>query len=291
MTTTIISNILNNITGNKTAYFSGNKGLLYHLIQSDTNYSIIDKPNQPFGLYITDELIIYSQNKFRTDLENHANDIILVTENAPVLLKKEDKFILSRKLSKSHKIFFDPSFIKSWDMTENSDTFSIIDYGCKIIENGKHNNDVLILNFKKNAAIDALTGHLRSSMLPNTTINILSEYNNDYDSLLQYISDHKIVISTGGEYEALSCAAAGCFVFSLGTESVKYHKLSTIVNTNNYQDLINQTINITGIYNNISDEIIKTQKTISIKYDINKFYSDMVEIYNLVSKKVFIHEA
>ena len=155
---------------------------------------------------ITDDPIAYSQSIDKISLQFHTNTLVLFQQFAPSALKKEDRFILDKKLAKSFRVFFDENIKKSWSLNNPLLTRDI-KYGVPEYSNCTKTKNICILNIENNDSIKRLYQHIKNY----TDCDIITDINDD---LLSILSSYKICVSPNNMYDSLLCASTGSWVFS-----------------------------------------------------------------------------
>lgn len=287
MYTNPISNILNSITGNKTIYYGGQKNLFSIMLQSMDEWSFINQINQPFSLFITDNPIDYSQQRDNICLQYHTNDMIVFHSKAPAFLKKEDKYILSKKLVNTHKVFFDKRIQESWDIPSHN--CSMFNYGYRVLYDGTHTKDVMVLNFNKSPAINHIYETLKDNINQHS-IKLITDHTN-YNDLLAEILDYKVIISSGGLYESISCAGLGCWVIALEPHD-DYPSIMNIDYLHSYNEIMEKTLYIVNQYDTFHKQIYDSQQHIQSSYDnIETMHSNFTKIFSSTSQRAFTYDA
>lgn len=275
------SNIINNVLGNNTIYSICSQNLYSCLLKENQQFNIINETKQPFIGIINDDPIFFSQNISNLLLEYHVYGLLFFHNEAPKALKKEDKYILSKKLNNTIKVFFDQSIQDSWGLAKDTNT-AIISYGNKTIRDQEPNKDIVILNFNNNQSINRLYQHIKNSF---DSCDIINSWNS-YEDIIRKIANYKIAISLDNIYDTITCAACACSVIS----NIKISNvLPSIYFIDNYNVIIDQIKNLITINNR--DNINQTQNLIDQNYNIDNFYQSINNIFSSFRNRVYINEA
>jgi len=270
------SNIIHNTLGNNSILAECSKNLFYSLLQTSSGYSLIENTKQPFIAAIYDNPISLSQQIQNININYHVNAIVFIHSRAPDPLKKEDKYILSEKLNSVTKIFFSKEIQDSWSLKNN---IYLIPYGVKLLNTEKTKN-ILLINTSKNSNIDKLYAYTKNIY---NDCDILYDII-DYDLMIDYISQYKIVISLENTYDSLVGAASGCYVIS---NNLKDNNLPSVIYLNNFTTIVHTIQSILNFKNDNSIEISKSY--IQENYPINKFYASIKDIFLNCNNKVFTY--
>lgn len=280
MYNTTISNIINCAVGNNTIYYNGKKNIFSYILSHCSLFNIIYEPNQSFSLMITDDPITYSQVIEKTSLQFHTNTLVLFQKPAPAALKKEDRFILDRKLGKSYRIFFDENIKNSWSLNNPLLTIDI-KYGVPEHKNCTKTKDVCVLNIENNDNIKRLYQYIKN----HNDCDMIMDINDD---LMSTLSTYKICISPNNIYDSLLCASMGSWVFSSHLLSDKnIQNISDIIDYSTINDSIK---NVLNNWNNLQDNIDNSKKYILDNYTLNNYYHNISNSHTQISRKAFIYE-
>lgn len=275
------SNIINSIIGNYTIYYSGKKNIFSYILSKSDLFNIIYEPNQSFSLIITDDPIAYSQSMDKISLLFHTNALVLFQQPAPAALKKEDRFILDRKLGKSYRIFFDENIKNSWSLNSPLLT-SNIKYGVPEHKTSPKTKNVCILNIENNDSIKRLYQHIKNHI----NCDMITDINDD---LLSTLSSYKICISPNNIYDSLLCASLGSWVFSshlLSDQNIK--NISNIIDYSTINDGIRDILNH---WDSTQDIIENSKKHILDNYTLSNYYNNISNSHLQISRRAFIYEA
>jgi hypothetical protein len=277
-----IFNILSSITANSSLLFYSSQNLYFNFLNKYLENNTITDQNQAIFAIIGNDPINYSQEINKKSLENHVYSIIIFDQYPPANLKKEDKYILEKKLKNSYKIFISDKIKNSWT-SKNSSFSYVAPYGFEIIKQN-HKKNILVLNFQKHKNIYDIYTNLKNRFIGVDIVDSLFSHEN----ISEFISDYKIVVSLGDIYNTIACASFGCFVIS-NTENYD-PKIKNIFNITTYSDIeekIKQILdNYKNIQNNCDDSIEYIEKT----YPIEKHVKIMSGIFQHLKNRPFIYE-
>lgn len=233
------------------------------LLRNSKFINIIDKNNQPFDFLFHDDPLAVSENIISLYQTYNTPLLVFFHKKPRHDLKKEDKYLLAKKLEHAYKIFFSEDIKQSWSQSDNLSF--LLQYGCPVtdIDNINKRKNIIILNLNQNPAINSIYEYIANYF---TDCDILSS---PTDDPINTISQYKIAISIDDIYDTLFCASCGCSVL---TTCAYNNSLSSIYTIDNYNNIINQINNI------MSNEIINitniknTQNFIKLNYSIDTFY-------------------
>lgn len=275
------SNIINSVIGNYTIYYSGKKNIFSYILSRSDLFNIIYEPNQSFSLIMTDDPIAYSQSIDKISLLFHSNTIVLFQQPAPAALKKEDRFILDRKLGKSYRMFFDKNIKNSWSLN-NPLLTTDIKYGVPEHKTCTKTKNICILNIENNDSVKRLYQHIKNHI----DCDMITDINDD---LLSILSSYKICISPSNIYDSLLCASLGSWVFSsylLSDQNIK--NISNIIDYSTINDSIR---NILNRWDSKQDIIENSKKYILDNYTLSNYYDNISNSRLQISRRAFIYEA
>lgn len=280
MNNTSTSNIINSVVGNNTIYYDGKKNIFSHILSQCNLFNIIYEPNQSFSLMITDDPISHSQAIDNKSLQFHTNTMVLFQHPAPPALKKEDRFILDRKLGKNYRVFFDENIKNSWFLNNPLLTIDIT-YGVPEYKNYTKTKNICVVNVENNDSIKRLYQHIKNY----TDCDIITEIN---DNLLSTLSSYKICVSPNNMYDSLLCASVGSWVFSSYLLSDK--NIQNVSNVTDYRDINDNIQNILNNWDGLQETIEDSKKYILDNYKLDNYYSNISNSHLQISTRAFIHE-
>jgi hypothetical protein len=278
---TAIKNVIHKELNNTSVFYDSNLDLYYSFISQHSKFNFITQKNQPYVAYINDNVIDVSQKINSIYLQNHVDTILLFHNSPPSLLKKEDKYILNSKIKNAYKIFFSTTIENEWGLSNRCYTFP---YGVKTTINDATKN-VILLNFSNNSTISQIYSNIKESI---ENVHMLSSIkHHTYDQLINLISDYRIAICIGNEYNTLACAGCGCIVLSNST--TKYGNIKTIKNIDNLQNLIEQIKENLQLYED------KNTRISSVDFILKNFpflphISYLDNIFTTAQKQGYIYE-
>jgi hypothetical protein len=160
-----------------------------------------------YDLCVCSDPVYYSQNHQIVSYHNIPS-LVMFHNKPSQAIKKEDKFLLDRYLSGIKKVFFDKSVSDEWSMKPDY----ILTYGSPNIEEKHKTKDVLILNPNNNKKINILYQLVKSKFASTDTISYDSTDN--INSLLDTISQYRVVVSVGSVYDTWISSLCGCRVIT-----------------------------------------------------------------------------
>lgn len=276
-----ISNIINSTIGNNTIYYNAKKNIFSYILSNCDLFNIIYEPNQSFSLMITDDPISYSQSIDKISLRFHTNTLVLFRQPPPPALKKEDRFILDRKLGKSFRVFFDDNIKNSWSLNNPSLTIDI-KYGVPEYNNYTKTNNICILNTENSDGIKRLYQHIKNHIDCDMITSI-------DDDLLPKLSSYRICVCPNDIYESLLCASMGSWVFSSYSFSDKnIQNISNVVDYGTINDSIQTVLND---WDTLDKTIQNSKQYILHNYTLSNYYNSISNFHLQISRRAFIHEA
>jgi hypothetical protein len=270
-----VSNTINKLFDNNSLLYLGQTNLFYQTLSDHPSYNLINNTDQPFIGVLHDDPLSFSQQSDITCLQYHSNSLVFIHNEAPQVLKKEDKHILSTKLKHTIKVFFSDAIRKSWGLSNDPNSYSIT-YGCLVATKQEKTNDVAVLNFGKNDIINNLYSHIKQAY-PHT--NMLTNLS-DCDNMHHY----RLVLSLENIYDSLYSAAAGCWVLSNHQINNMFPSIYKVIDYNRVNDQISQILSLTD------SKIIETQNFIQQYLTMDQYYQNLNQIFALLKNRVYIYE-
>jgi hypothetical protein len=272
-----VSNVINNTLCNNTFINLCSNNLFNLSLSKIDSYNITKTANHPFIGMLSDDPIGFSQKANDLFLQYHVPGLLFFHSSAPPALKKEDKYILSRKLSNTTKVFFSEKIKYSWGLPDNNS--HTIQYGIDINKSNKNKN-VILLNSTNNTTINNIYQHIKNKV---NDVDILTKFI-DYDDCIKLISNYKIVVCLENFYDVLFCCASECRVITNISNN-----LSSSVVIDDYNSIIPTMTKLLNINNN--DDIDQTVNYIKSTYQFNTFLDSIKLILSNFQNRAFIHEA
>jgi hypothetical protein len=273
-----VSNIINNVLNNNTFLNLCSNNLFNLLLTKIDTYNITKLASSPFIGMLNDNPIDFSQKINNLHLQYHVPALLFFHNESPKALKKEDKYILSQKLSNTIKVFFDSNIRNSWGLTD--DNCHTISYGVEHKKTTK-TQDVIVLNSSNNPNIKNIYQHIKNTI---NNCDMLTVFD-DYDNVLELIGNYKIAICLENFYDVLCCCSAECKVI---TNINTNNSLSSVLSINDYDSIIP---NITTILDNRDDNLYSTIDYLNNNYKLETFIHSMKLILSNFSAKAYKHEA
>jgi hypothetical protein len=181
-----------------------------------TDCNIVDYNNQhntfTYNLYFTDQPDMYV-NTIDSIRSHHIHDMVYIRNYPSSNIKKEDRFLIQQKLSKSNIVFRNHQIRTSWfNQIEYNNTY--LEYG---IPNSNHveysdKNSVVIINYQKSNNLNILYYNLKQQISDVDVINSLEDLS--YQQICYLLQKYKVCITAGDPYNILCAAVNGCVVFS-----------------------------------------------------------------------------
>lgn len=274
-----VSNILNNVLSNNTFISLCSNNLFNLSLSKLESYNISKLAASPFIGIINDDPINFSQKANDLYLQYHVPGLLFFHNQAPAALKKEDKYILSQKLSNTTKVFFDNTIRNSWGLS-NTDSHTI-SYGVTPKQSVK-TKDVIVLNSTNNSTINTIYQHIKNKI---DNSDILTSFI-DYDDCLSLISNYKVAVCLENFYDVLCCSSMGCKTI---TNIDFKDKLPSVTKINDYNTIVPSIIQL--LNNDDNTEINQTIEYIKTRYKLNTFLDSMKLILSNFKNRVYIHEA
>jgi hypothetical protein len=273
------SNIINNLLDNKTIYYIGKKNIFFYMLNVNSDYNIITEPSQPFSAILSDDPLFYSQNIEKLSLEYNVNSVLVFHDPPSNIIKKEDKYILDRKLRNSHRIFFSKTIKELWNMDNNC---HILQYGLPENIDMTKDKDIIILNIDHSNVNIELYNYIKT--LANSCDILNKNDISSYEDILNIISKYKICIVTQGQYDAILSSALNCFVLTnIPLSQEFYNPLIKNINNKNINEQIK------SILENYS--LPKEIQSYSNTYiNIKNMQHNINQVFNQVFKRVYIYE-
>jgi hypothetical protein len=272
-----VSNVLNNILNNNTFVNLCSNNLFNLSLSKIDSYNITKTSNHPFIGIISDDPIGFSQKANDLYLQYHVPGLLFFHSSAPSALKKEDKYILSQKLSNTTKVFFSEKIKYSWGLSDNNS--HTIQYAANINESNKNKN-VILLNSTNNSTINNIYEHIKNKV---NDVDILTKFI-DYDDCVKLIGNYKIAVCLENFYDVLFCCASECRVIT----NISNNFTSAIV-INDYNSIIPTITKLLNINNN--DDINQTVSYIKSTYQFDTFLHSIKLILSNFQNRAYIHEA
>lgn len=272
-----VSNTLNKLFDNNNLLYLGQKNLFYHTLIKNTNFNIINDDSQPFIGILHDDPLSFSQQADRVHLEYHTNSLVFFHSEAPKVLKKEDKHILSKKLKDVIKVFFSNTIRDSWGLSKDDNSYSI-GYGCEIINQTNKINNIAVLNFSHNGVINTIFSHIKNAFPDAHIINNIENIEN--------LSQYKIIVCLDGLYDIIYCSSLGCSVLS--NQDIE-NGLPSIFRIKNINDINSQLSEI--LSQDLSKLSLLSQHLISNNFGIENFNESINKIFSLLKNRTYIYEA
>lgn len=278
-------------------FLANNHSMFYVLgLSPDTKYSgsnvlslpenLVDMYN--YNAYISNNILASIQNQIPNVF--HINSVIMVHDDKPNNLKKEDRAIINNKLWKNTKIFFHKNHIDTWQLNNKT---VLMEYGIPmdhISYSTQFNNrtkDILIVGDKNSLPHKSL----QSTFLEKKyTCDIDMLHQPNLESIDQLLNTYKIcvIINNAGWVDALCAAAAGCCV--LTTLPMNNHNISSISLTPSIDTIIDNAVSI--LQNNETDHLDRVQRTrqeIATHFHFDLFKTQINNIlYNIAQREVFV---
>jgi len=278
------SNILSVLLDNTSILNMSVPSIYNSMITKYSGFNIIDEQNQPIIGIINSDIIKYSQNIHHTSIINHVPSILMFHEDAPPALKKEDRYILYKKIKNTYKIFFSNKIKKSWSLPEDNLSY-IVPYGFKTLKNLEDKpKNIAILNFHNNKIINQIYHNINKSFIGTDLITKIESY----EKIINNISDYKIVVVIGDTYNTIACSACGCFVLS---NVIIEDPIETIYYIENTENINHKIAQILQSFNNMQDNIEKTLSYIEKKYNLLQHINSINLIFNKLKNRPYIYES
>jgi len=176
-----------------------------YLIKYDAKQKIIN-----YDLYFHDKPEEFT---FIADQINqeYLHSLVYVRNPPPHGIKKEDRFLIQQKLSKSHVVFQNENLRDSW--FGNSNRFSILEYGIPLLDIGTHNrNSIIVLNYNQSHNLKLLYHNVKQNFPDAAMLESIDSMS--YLDICYILQQYKVCITAGDNYNTLCAVANGCKVFS-----------------------------------------------------------------------------
>lgn len=213
-----------------------------------------DLLDMSYDCYMSTDPIMHSQTKYLTDRYSMPNMVLI--QNFPHKnVKKEDKYLISKNLEGTIKIFFDINVAKAWDIGYDH----IIEYSVPYVlsTNSIRSKSIVILKTKNNKNMDILYQILKNKY-PNTEL-LAIDSNTNLKKAIESLSEYKVAITIDNPYDSMVCGLSGCYtITNIPNNLIETH---TINDFSNIESIIDQALNqytdtqIHNLYNNIDTMI------------------------------------
>lgn len=274
----VVSNVINSVLNNNTFLNLCSNNLFNLLLSKIDSYNVTQLASSPFIGILNDSPIDFSQKANSLYLQYHVPGLLFLHSQAPSALKKEDKYILSQKLSNTTKVFFDNNIRNSWGLSD--DNCYTISYGVEHKKSVK-TQDVIVLNSTNNPNIKNIYQHIKNTI---NSCDMITTFD-DYDDVLNLIGNYKIAICLENFYDVLCCSSVGCKVI---TNMDINNNLSSVLHISDYNSIIP---NISTILENRDNNLYSTIDYINNNYKLETFIDSMKLILSNFSQKAYKHEA
>lgn len=231
----------------------------------DNISTIFNQQNIDFlsnDIYFTTNPIAYSSYVGHIK-QKHMHDLVYFLHKSPNDIKKEDKFLVQDKLSKSKKIVKDNAIKNDWHIKDNA---SVLDIGIPIVNsNNVRNKSLMVLNTHNNRTIDAIYKDLKQ-YLPDA--GILSNITNlSYPEISSILQEYCICLELQDNYNIGVAVANGCRVITNRNSEFNDYVFISEFNDINLlkEDIKNQLKNFENYDNK------NAIKDIDIKYNFDTF--------------------
>jgi len=272
-----VSNTLNKLFDNNNLLYLGQKNLFYHMLIKNADYNIISDDSQPFIGILHDDPLFFSQQVDRVHLEYHTNSLVFFHSEAPKVLKKEDKHILSKKLKDVIKVFFSSAIRDSWGLSKDNNSYSM-GYGCEIITQTNKIKNIAVLNFSQNSIINTIFSYIKNAFPDAQLVDNIENIEN--------LAQYKIIVCLDGLYDIIYCAALGCVVLS--NQDIQ-NSLPSVFRIKNINDINAQLSEI--LSQDLSKLSSLSQHLISNNFGLESFHRSISNAFSLLKNRTYIYEA
>lgn len=141
----------------------------------------------------------------------HIQDIIYFRDAANQHVKKEDKFLIQNKLSRSNKIVRNPTIQSSWHMKGH---VNILEYGVPniTINDNQSRKSLLFINLSQNKTIDLIYQDIKRFIPDTDILNNIKDMS--YIDIARQLQEYKVCVEMEDSYNILAAVASGCRVLS-----------------------------------------------------------------------------
>jgi hypothetical protein len=257
-------------------------------IQYHTDNSIV-LPQQHMGWYSYNLLMT---NNLLSNIENninramHVNSLIMIHNDKPAQIKKEDREIINKTLWSYNKIFFHTQYLESWQLQNKS---TVLNYGIPL-ENisystqcSNRTKDILIIGDEQNM----INLSIKQAMAEkNYSCDITNLHRPSLNNIVETLNSYKIVIdlSNAGWINCLSAVAAGCYVI----HNTQYQSnIQSAYRTNSIEDIIAKIDSLLSSYSSVDhlDRVQNDRLVLKAEYSFELFSTQINNIIQSLSQR------
>lgn len=269
--------------------------LLY--IITDSSSSIFDKaletcqklvilPQQNASPYVSyDALFSTDPTTHTTNIsaykDEHIRDIVYFRDIANNQIKKEDKFLIQNKLSKTNKILRNSAIQSSWHIKDNQE---YIEYGIPRIEikNISVKKSILFINTSNSKTIDVIYQDIKRHIPDADILGDITRMK--YQDIADKLQQYKLCFDIEDSYNILAAVSNGCRVLS--TKKIEHcdsFLLDSIFNIENLLDLIKDELSSYSQY-----DWQNASKEVTSYYDFEIFEAKLYDCFIETLRKPFL---
>lgn len=222
-----------------------------------------------YDLYLTTNPIFYSSYIVNVK-QRHIHDLVYFMHDSPSDVKKEDKFLIQDKLSKSNKICKDNNIKTDWHIR---DTTPILEYGIpEAMLSDKQKKSVVVLNTHNNKTIEMIYRDIKHHWPDSLMLSDISDLS--YDEIYSILQEYCICIELQDNYNIGVAIANGCRVITNRTSEFNdYTFVSKFNDISNILQNIKDQLNYYENYDNL-----KASRDITKKYSFSEFSKNIYSI-------------